>query len=35
MEFSKGYYCLNFMDCNLKTICAAPHHGLTTNQVSA
>ena len=26
---------LIFVDCNLQTKCTAPHHGLTTNQVSA
>ena len=32
-KFSKGHY--SAKDCNLETICAAPHHGLTTNEVSA
>ena len=31
MKFSNGHYCLYFVDFNLKTICAAPHHGLTTS----
>ena len=35
MKFSKGYNCLYFVDCNIKTICAAEHDGLTINQVSA
>ena len=36
LKFSKGHNSANFsVDCNLETICAAPHHGLTIHEVSA
>ena len=31
--FKGAYLCKYLMDCELE-ICAAPHHGLTINQVS-
>ena len=37
-KFSKGHNSANtlyLVDCNLETIYAAPHHGLTINEVSA
>ena len=34
-KFSKGHNILYLVDCNLEIICAAPHHGLTINEVAA
>ena len=34
-NFQRGITLLIFGGLYLETICAAPHHGLTTNQLSA